>query len=117
MIRVQLSMITLAAWATLACAGKDHPDTTHDRAHPAGSIQVAAFQAEPTVVRPGHAVVLVAHFQPGHGEIDSGVGPVFSGQPVVVCPTHDTVYTLTVRLGEGRRVTRAVSVRIQPQPR
>jgi hypothetical protein len=81
-----------------ACGGKEgaanHP-------HPHLAPRIHRFEATPPLIEPGATTLLVMEFGPGHGEVDHGVGPVKSGQPVVVSPVKDTTYTLTVRMAQA----------------
>ena len=114
-MRVQIVKVTALGLLVLGCGGKDgDPAHAQDRHHPAGSIRITRFTAEPAVVKPGAIAFLLGDFNLGRGEVDQGVGALHSGQPAQVSPRTTTTYTLTVTLGPDRVVKRSVTLRVQP---
>jgi hypothetical protein len=81
-----------------------------------GPSVITSFTATPSLVASGGAVTLQGAFSGGAGSISPGVGAVTSGQPTVVHPVQDTLYTLTVTASDGTVQTATAQVTLAAAP-
>jgi hypothetical protein len=77
---------------------------------------ITSFAAAKPDVTVGDSTTLTAVFTDGTGQVDNGVGAVTSGAAVTVKPAATTTYTLTVTNTQGTRVTKGVTVTVDPIP-
>jgi hypothetical protein len=77
---------------------------------------IASFSAANPTVTFGESTTLTADFAGGAGQIDNGIGQVNSGQAVLVSPTENTVYTLTVANPNGVTATQTTTIAVVEPP-
>ena len=68
---------------------------------PAPAPAITEFTASPEIVTAGDPVLLTATFTGGTGAVNFGVGPVSSGDPILVVPSATTALTLRVTGADG----------------
>lgn len=74
---------------------------------------IVAFGASRTSAPAGGRVVLMCLFTDGTAVLNQGIGPVTSGQAVVVNPVASTTYTVTAQNGAGVQASETLEVVVQ----
>lgn len=80
----------------------------------AASPEISSFGAGKSLVTVGTSTPLYASYSGGTGSVDHGVGSLASESSVLVSPSWDTTYTLTVTNTTGQSATRSAVVQVVP---